>query len=92
VAVDQKSNGSKDDNRKTKSKIARIKIVHLLNRNSERIPRSLLRGLASESKNDKLPYGRSSPQLAAGSFNISNNKELLIIYIAPVQCKKVIDK
>ena len=29
----------------------------------------LAAGLASESENSKLPYGRSSPQLAAGSFN-----------------------
>jgi hypothetical protein len=49
-----------------------------LNCNSERIPRPDLsglrparvgQGLASESKNCKIPYSRSSLQFAAGSFN-----------------------
>jgi hypothetical protein len=42
-----------------------------LNRESERIPRCLLRGLASESENEKLPYGEDSPWLAAGRLQNS---------------------
>ena len=38
-------------------------------------------GLASESENNKLPYGRSSPQLAAGSFNLfkKHNVKYLVV-------------
>ena len=56
------------------------KIGSNLNRKNELIPRSLSKrkrrsrlygaaGLASESENSKLPYGRRFPAAAAGSFN-----------------------
>jgi hypothetical protein len=37
-----------------------------LNRNSERIPRSLLRGMRANYRSIKIPYGEDSLQLAAG--------------------------
>jgi len=39
-----------------------------LNRESERIPRRLLRGKRANHKKDRIPYGRRSLQLAAGVF------------------------
>lgn len=54
MAVDKKSNGSKNDNRKAESKIQCIKIAHLR--------------------------------------KVRTNKELPIIYMAPVQCKKGVAK
>ena len=44
-------------------KVARV------NRESERIPRRLRRGMRSNHKKDRIPYGRRSLQLAAGIFN-----------------------
>jgi hypothetical protein len=38
----------------------------LLNRDSERIPRSLLRGQRANDKSIRIPYGEDSLQLAAG--------------------------
>ena len=41
-----------------------------MTRNSERIPRSLLRGSRANDRSIKIPYGEDSLQLAAGESSI----------------------
>jgi hypothetical protein len=48
------------------SLISLISEINSLNRNSERIPRSLLRGMRANDRSIQIPYGEDSLQLAAG--------------------------
>ena len=52
------------------TKLLENSVNGFLNRKSERIPRSLLRGMRANLKNSKLPYGRRFPAACCGELQI----------------------